>query len=111
MVAARGDDIIGYGRARLFAEAPDDNVPAGYHLIGVSVRPDMRRRGVGVALMRARMAWIAERAEVAWSFADASDPAALALHARCGFEAVEQRRFNVPGLMVNEAFLLRAQLR
>ena len=65
VVAASTDELIGYGRARLFAEAPDPpDVPVGYHLTGIFVRPDLRGRGVGVQLVRSRLEWIAEYSDV-----------------------------------------------
>jgi len=113
VVATSNDELVGYGRARLFAEAPDPpDVPAGYHLTGVFVRPDARGRGVGVELVRSRLEWIAEHSDVAWSFADASNVAAIALHKHCGFEAVIRRCFAVPGMTVTgDAILFRAHLR
>lgn len=107
------DELIGYARARLFAEAPDPpDVPAGYHLTGIFVRPDLRGRGVGAQLVRSRLDWIAEYSDLAWSFADASNVAAIALHMHCGFEAVIRRRFAVPGMTVtDDAILFRARLR
>jgi len=107
--------IVGYGRARLFvpaADAPADTAPRGYYLTGMYVRPDHRRLGAGTALIRARLAWIAERDSDAWYFANARNVGSIELHRRFGFQEVT-RAFSFPGLAFDgdEGILFRARLR
>lgn len=61
------------------------------------VIPQWRRYGAGEALTKARLAWVAERADEVWYYANASNAVSLALHAAAGFEEVT-REFSVPGV-------------
>jgi GNAT superfamily N-acetyltransferase len=101
--------VVGYGRASLLEGL--DRAPEGYYLAGVFVRPDARRASIGGALTEARLRWIAERANEAWSFANARNVASLALHRRFGFEEVT-RDFAVPGVTFGggEGILFRLRL-
>jgi ribosomal protein S18 acetylase RimI-like enzyme len=114
VVAESNATIVGYGRARLFepgAEAPPDTAPAGYYLTGVFVAPEHRRRGIGLALTKARLDWIGRRASEAWFFAHAGNVASIDLHRLLGFEEVS-RRFSFPGLAFEggEGVLFRLEL-
>ena len=114
-VAESDGAIIGYGRAELFvpaADAPSDAAPRGYYLVGMFVRPDQRRLGVGTGLTRSRLAWIAEHDDEAWYFANSANAGSIELHRRLGFiEAT--RSFSYPGVTFDggEGILFRATLR
>jgi ribosomal protein S18 acetylase RimI-like enzyme len=116
LVVANADGaIIGYGRARLFvpaSDAPADTAPRGYYLTGMYVSPDHRRLGAGTALIRSRLAWIAERDPDAWYFANAQNAGSIELHRRFGFQEVS-RAFSFPGVTFDggEGILFRARLR
>jgi ribosomal protein S18 acetylase RimI-like enzyme len=100
VVAERGGELAGYGRAPVFepgADAPDDTAPRGYCLTGVFVRPEDRRNGVGAALTKPRLDWIGERVATAWCFANARNTASIELHRKLGFEEVS-RSFSFPGV-------------
>jgi ribosomal protein S18 acetylase RimI-like enzyme len=100
VVAALGERIVGYGRARLFEpgpEAPIDTAPRGYYLVGLIVRAELRRRGIGLALTQDRLDWIRGRAAEAWFFANARNSASIELHRRLGF-AEAARSFSYPGV-------------
>lgn len=91
LVGERGGEILGYGRVDHWTPppgAPANAAPTGWYLTGVVVAPGHRRRGVGAALTRARLDWIAERAPCAWYFASARNLVTLALHANFGFTEV-----------------------
>jgi ribosomal protein S18 acetylase RimI-like enzyme len=91
VVARVGDELIGYGRTAWFeadAGAPTNAAPTGYYLVGLVVDPSWRRRGVADALIRARLAWVAERAPEAWYLADVRNRVSLRLHERAGFTTV-----------------------
>jgi ribosomal protein S18 acetylase RimI-like enzyme len=114
LVAVVADEIVGYGRARRFEHsrgAPADIAPEGYYLTGVFVRIDQRRTGIGLALTEERLAWIAERADEAWYFANARNVASIELHRRLGFEEVT-RQFSFPRLAFDggEGILFRSRL-
>jgi ribosomal protein S18 acetylase RimI-like enzyme len=114
VVAAIDDQVIGYGRTRIFEpeqDAPADTAPRGYYLTGVFVHPDRRREGLAATLTEARLRWISERADEAWYFANARNSASIELHRRFGFEEVT-RRFSFPGLTFEggEGILFRAPL-
>ncbi len=92
--------MAGYGRVRWFSPppgSPADTVPAGWYLGGLVVALDRRGCGAGAALTRARVGWVAERADEVWYYANARNAVSLALHAAVGFEEVT-RDFSVPGV-------------
>lgn len=92
--------VAGYGRVRWFSPPPGsaaDTAPAGWYLAGLLVAPDRRGWGAGAALTRARVGWVAERADEVWCYANARNAVSLALHAAIGFEEVT-RDFSVPGV-------------
>ncbi|WP_370364945.1 N-acetyltransferase family protein [Catenulispora sp. GP43] len=92
VVARVGGEIAGYANVIHLAPHPDDGAPGGYYLMGVSVARPWRRRGVGDALTRWRMAWVgvSQRAPEVWCFVSAANPASVDLHLALGF--VEVRR-------------------
>jgi ribosomal protein S18 acetylase RimI-like enzyme len=92
-VAASGAEIVGFGRlAGLAAADPGSAPPAGLYLGGVSVSPAHRRRGIGRALTRARLAhaFAEQNADRVWYFANANNEASIALHREFGFVEVER---------------------
>lgn len=115
VVAAAGDRILGYARARRLdpeAGAPSDRVPPGYYLLGLFVSQDHRRRGLGTSLTVARLDWIRQRAAEAWFFANARNLASIELHERLGFREFT-RDFSFPGLEFHggEGILFRLSFR
>ncbi|MDJ0974401.1 MAG: GNAT family N-acetyltransferase [Planctomycetota bacterium] len=91
-VAWTRERVVGYGRVRRVVPGVDgqpDELPDGWYLMGVVVDPAWRRRGVASALGRARLAWIAERADAAYCFTNRANRAAIDLHRSLGFEPVE----------------------
>lgn len=108
-VARAGAEIAGYGNVMYLARHAEDGAPEGHYLMGVSVAHRWRRRGIGDALTRWRMAWVWERAPEVWCFVSAANPASIDLHLALGF--VEVRR--APALRgvtfdCGEGVLLRA---
>jgi ribosomal protein S18 acetylase RimI-like enzyme len=114
VVAETADEVVGYGRARLFApeiDAPADTAPEGHYLMGLFVRPDSRRLGIGSALVEARLRWIRRRTHEAWYFVNARNEASIELHNRFGFVEVT-RAFSFPKVTFGggEGILFRARL-
>jgi len=101
LVAELHGTLAGFGRTRYLQPALEDtaaNVVAdGWYLAGLIVAAGRRRLGIGAALTRARLAWIAELADEAFYFASASNRASVELHRRFGFAEVT-RTFSVPGV-------------
>jgi len=88
LVADVGDAIAGYGKAGHFAPPPGSpaNVaPAGFYLTGVIVDPTFRRRGIGLALTRARLDWIRGRSPRAYYFGNERNRVTIELHRAVGF--------------------------
>lgn len=88
LVAELEGGVAGYGRLLEFrpeSGAPPDTAPAGWYLTGVVVAEACRRRGVATTLTRVRLEIVAERASVAYYFANARNLASIDLHARWGF--------------------------
>jgi ribosomal protein S18 acetylase RimI-like enzyme len=99
LVADVDAEIAGFARAARWKRPPDatpDVAPDGWYLFGVVIRDRWRRRGIGLELTRRRIAWIADRADEAWYFANARNRASIDLHARLGFVEVT-RDFAFPG--------------
>lgn len=99
-VADRGGEVIGYGRAHRFEAAPDappSTAPDGFYLVGLGISDGYRREGLGLAITKVRLRWIAERAPKAWYFTNARNEASLRLHAQLGFREIT-RDFVFPGV-------------
>jgi ribosomal protein S18 acetylase RimI-like enzyme len=99
-VATLGSQVIAHARAALFRppeDSPPDVAPPGWYLMGIVVDPAFRRRGVGEALTRARLHWIAHRSSRAYYVATAINPVTIDLHAKLGFVEVT-RNFSFPGV-------------
>jgi len=75
--------VVGFGRTRKVEASP--GVPEGWYLLGMIVHGAYRRRGIGLALTRARLAWIRERSKAAYYFASKENRASIELHAQLGF--------------------------
>ena len=70
LVAERDASVLGFGKVSYFNppdDAPDNVAPPGWYLSGVVVAPEHRGRGIGRRLTRARLDWIGERDEQAFS--------------------------------------------
>lgn len=78
--------VVGFGRARESVAQPD--LPAGWYLMGVIVHSAYRRRGIGAALTRSRLAWIRERSREAYYFVNKQNRASIDLHTELGFEPI-----------------------
>jgi ribosomal protein S18 acetylase RimI-like enzyme len=89
-VARVGAEIAGYGNVMYLAPHPADEAPGGHYLMGVSVAHRWRRRGIGDAVTRWRMAWVWERASEVWCFVSAANPASVDLHLALGFAEVRR---------------------
>lgn len=99
-VATLESIVIAHARAGLFRppeDSPPDVAPPGWYLMGVIVDPAFRRRGVGEALTRSRLEWIAHRSSRAYYIAAAINRATIDLHAKLGFVEVT-RNFFFPGV-------------
>jgi ribosomal protein S18 acetylase RimI-like enzyme len=86
-VAEAQGKVVGYGRV-VFAKADPtmpNAAPSGWYLLGLVVDHGWRRRGIGEALTRARMTWVAQRADQLWYFTAHENRASQALHQRLGF--------------------------
>lgn len=85
--------MAGYGLAKLFeppAGSPAKCAPAGWYLLGLGVRPERRRLGLGAELTRARLEWLSRRTDYVYYFANSANLASIALHASFGFGEVSR---------------------
>jgi len=91
--------VVGY--ARLSWQSPVSNggrnLPDGHYLSGMIVDPRYRRRGIGRALTRARIAWTRARDERAYFVVNATNSASMDLHREAGFRELT-RDFDFPGI-------------
>jgi GNAT superfamily N-acetyltransferase len=97
LVATVAGVPVGYGVAHRMALP---GLPDGWYLGGVVVTPTHRRQGIAARLTRARLDWIAARAERAYYFTNERNRASVDLHARFGFRS---RGGQVPGHVHRQA--------
>ncbi|MDF2846590.1 MAG: family N-acetyltransferase [Oerskovia sp.] len=110
LVATVDDEVVGWGKTHWWSYA-DGPAPVGHYLGGVTVDPGSRRGGVGRALTRARMDWVAERAAFVCCVVNATNVASLALHEGAGFrEAARAASFHTIRFTGGSGVLLRAEL-
>ena len=92
IAADLGGTLVGYGRVLRFdrpGDAPESTVDAGFYLLGLGVREDLRRRGIATELTRRRLEWMKERGIArALYFADDDNFVSIRLHAKFGFQRV-----------------------
>ena len=98
----RDGRVVAYGRSHYFvppADAPGSppQSPEGWYLAGLVVEPACRRCGLGHALTRRRLEWLAGRTREVYYFASARNGATIDLHRRLGFVEVT-RDFHFPGV-------------
>lgn len=87
-LVAEGDgEILGWAAVHYLPRS-DGPAGRGHYLAGITVDPAARRRGVGIALTRARLDWVWVRAEVAWYFVNAQNTVSIAIHEHLGFKLV-----------------------
>lgn len=113
-VAEDAGRVAGFGRVALQRPGVHHHpaeMPEGWYLIGVIVAPDARRRGIGEALGRHRLAWIRERADAAFSFINRENWASRDLLLALGFEPQElEFRHERAELEPGQGQLYRARL-
>ena len=93
LVLVEGDELIAWSMSRYLepTTADEDHAPAGWYLMGVQVRPDRRRRGLGRLLTETRLEWLSERTDCVRYFTEADNRASVALHEALGFRSVRRR--------------------
>ena len=88
LVAEVAGKVVAFGKCayRVVREGePANAAPTGWYLSGIVVSPAWRRRSLGARLTKARLDWIARRADRAYYFANARNQTSIDLHARFGF--------------------------
>jgi ribosomal protein S18 acetylase RimI-like enzyme len=87
LVATIGDEVVGFGQARVIEGALDstDSPPAGWYLSGMTVRASARRQGIGGSLIEARLQLLGQRTSTVHYLADPANLATISLHAKFGF--------------------------
>jgi aminoglycoside 6'-N-acetyltransferase I len=111
VVAQVGELLVGWAKTHYWPVI-DGIAPAGHYLGGVTVAPTWRRNGVGSALTQSRIAWVRERADEVYYFANAQNTASLDLHRAWGFEEIG-RASRIRGVEFTggQGLLLRSRLR
>ena len=87
LVAVTATETVGWAMTKHFAEA-DPDAPAGHYLMGITVAPHHRRKGVATKLVQARLDWIRRRDDHAYYFTNARNTASIALHKGFGFREI-----------------------
>ena len=91
LIAEMGSEVVGFGKCHYLPASrrdPADPAPEGWYLAGLIVDSRFRRRGIGRALTKARLRWVAERAMHVYYVSNARNVASVALHAAFGFTEV-----------------------
>ncbi len=86
-------EVVGFAQADYFVRpdaAPENCVPEGWYLRGLTVRPDFRGRGIGAFLTDSRLSWLASRTKMVRCSVDSENRAAIALHKQMGFREVRR---------------------
>jgi aminoglycoside 6'-N-acetyltransferase I len=108
VIATVAGKMAGWAKTH-FWDHPDGAAPAGHYLGGVTVHPDVRRRGVAVALTEARLNWIWQRSDAAWYVVNLDNVASIALHLRWGFcEVARGPNFHTTQFSGGVGLLMRA---
>lgn len=83
-IAETNAEAVGWAMTTEFANA-DASAPAGHYLMGITVAPEFRRRGVATRLVEARLDWIRALDDRAYYFTNVRNMPSIALHERFGF--------------------------
>ncbi|GAB3558545.1 GNAT family N-acetyltransferase [Spelaeicoccus albus] len=111
VVAESDDGLVGWAKTKYF-ENPEMDAPSGHYLMGVTVDPNVRRRGVALALVTTRLDWIRQRDNRAYYFTNASNEASIALHRNSDFyELARGPQFRSIPIEGGLGILFRADLR
>lgn len=84
---------IGFSILRYFVpgeDAPDNTAPEGWYLLGINVKKDYRRRGVGSELIRARLRAIPHEYDTVYFFTNPKNLTSQLFHERFGFIKIEE---------------------
>lgn len=95
-VAYMDEGLAGYG---VIEQKPaySDDVPGGYYLTGLVVEPKYRKKGIGRALVTARLDWAWPRTDYVWYFQNSRNDVSKMTHGKLGFEEVA-RDITIPGV-------------
>ncbi|MFV0451551.1 MAG: GNAT family N-acetyltransferase [Propioniciclava sp.] len=90
--------VVGYGWVSFLRPVlgGGHGAPDGWYLSGIFVAPEARRRGLGCALTRARIAWALAREDEVYYVVSSADLASQRLHRSLGMVEVT-RDFALPG--------------
>lgn len=114
LVAEHVASVLAYARLTWLPTSQIEgatNLPEGWYLLGVIVRPDVRRSGIGRALVRARLQLAAREGNEVFYWTNVRNRTSIALHAEFGFREV-RRDFTFPNLRFEggEGILFRCPL-
>jgi ribosomal protein S18 acetylase RimI-like enzyme len=90
--------VVAYGRIRNLRHERNSlptELPEGWYLNGLVVDPAFRRRGIGSALIEARLSWVRERDKYVYYVSNLVNRVSIELHASFGFEEIA-RGFDYP---------------
>ncbi len=92
-VAEVGATVVGFARTDYLVPpdaAPENCVPEGWYLQGLTVMPDDRGRGIGSFLTQSRLDWLDGRTNVVRYFVNSRNWVAIELHKKLGFREVRR---------------------
>ena len=93
IVAEYEGEIIGFGRSIYYdlkkIQAPYP-APSGWYLMGVVVKPEFRRHGIGRRITEERLIRIFKNSTEAYFIVDSNNQASIQLHKELGFKKISE---------------------
>ena len=93
IVAEYEGEIIGFGRS-IYYDLKKIQVPypapSGWYLMGVVVKPEFRRRGIGRRITEERLMRIFKNSTEAYFIVDSNNQASIKLHEELGFKKISE---------------------
>lgn len=93
IVAEYKKEIVGFGRS-IYYDLRKTQVPyfspSGWYLMGLVVKPNFRRRGIGRRITEERMALISENSNEVYFVINSINRVSIELHKKLGFKKIDE---------------------
>ena len=93
IVAEYKTEIVGFGRS-IYYDLGKVQItypaPSGWYLMGVIVKPEFRRHGIGRRIIEERLIRISENSSEVYFVVNANNKASIKLHEELGFKKIDE---------------------